>query len=96
MLFLNMLWSWIRPHLNKFPFHLVNISWHYQENEIEPLHLLHAYSYECGVVIGQLECHKAKTNEISVSKELVDMLKLKDTVITADAMLMSERELLQK
>lgn len=42
------------------------------------------------------ECHKAKTNEIPVSKELVDMLKLKDTVITADAMLMSERELLQK
>ena len=33
------------------------------------------------------ECHKAKTNEIPVSKELVDMLKLKDTVITADAML---------
>ena len=58
-----------------------------KENEIEPLHLLHAYSYECGVVIGQLECHKAKTNEIPVSKELVDMLKLKDTVITADAML---------
>ena len=66
-----------------------------KENEIEPLHLLHAYSYECGVVIGQLECHKAKTNEIPVSKELVDMLKLKDTVITADAML-CQKEVIAK
>ena len=61
-------------------------------NGIDALHLLHAYSYECGVVIGQLECHKEKTNEIPVSKELLGMLKLKDTVITADAMLMSKRE----
>ena len=53
------------------------------------MHLLHAYSYESGVVIGQLECHKEKTNKTPVSKELVGMLKLKDTVITA--MLMSKR-----
>ena len=48
------------------------------------------------LLLDKQECHKAKTNEIPISKELVDMLKLKDTVITADAMLMSERELLQK
>ena len=47
------------------------------------MHLLHAYSYECRVVIGQLECHKEKTNKTPVSKELLGMLKLKDTVITA-------------
>ena len=51
------------------------------------MHLFHAYSYECGVVIGQLECHKEKINEIPVSKELLGMLKLKDTVITANAIL---------
>ena len=44
-------------------------------NGIDALHLLHAYSYEYGVVIGQLECHKEKTYEIPVSKELVGMLK---------------------
>ena len=41
------------------------------------------------------ECHKAKTNEIPISKELVDMLKLKDTVITADAML-CQKEVIEK
>lgn len=31
-----------------------------KSNGIDALHLLHAYSYEYGVVIGQLECHKEK------------------------------------
>ena len=66
-----------------------------KSNGIDALHLLHAYSYEYGVVIGQLECYKEKTNEIPVSKELVDMLKLKDTVITADAML-CQKEVIAK
>lgn len=63
-----------------------------KSNGIDALHLFHAYSYEYGVVIGQLECHKEKTNEIPVSKELVGMLNIKKTVITADAMLMSKRK----
>ena len=54
-----------------------------KENGIEPLHLLHAYSHECGVVIGQLECHKEKKNEIPVAKELLDLLKIKNTIVTA-------------
>lgn len=67
----------------------------YKEDGIEPLHLLHAYSHECGLVIGQLECHKDKTNEIPVSKELLDLLKLKDTIITADAM-MCQKDVIEK
>ncbi len=54
---------------------------------IEPLHLLHAYSHELGVVIGQMECSREKTNEIPVSKRLIEALKIKNTVITADALL---------
>ena len=55
--------------------------------EIEPLHLLHAYGHELGVVIGQMECSREKTNEIPISKKLVASLKIKGTVITGDAML---------
>jgi len=55
-------------------------------NGIDALHLLHAYSYECGVVIGQLECHKEKTNEIPSSKKLIGAVKIKDDVISAAAM----------
>lgn len=31
-----------------------------KEAEIEPLHLLHAYGHESGVVIGQMECSRDK------------------------------------
>ena len=66
-----------------------------KENGIEPLHLLHAYSHECGMVIGQLECHKEKKNEIPVAKELLDLLKIKNTIVTADAM-MCQKEIITK
>ena len=58
-----------------------------KEAGIDPLHLLHAYSHELGVVIGQMECSREKTNEIPISEKLIDALKIKDTIITADALL---------
>ena len=58
-----------------------------QEAGIEPLYLLYAYSHQLGVVIRQMECSREKTNEIPISKKLIDALKIKDAVITADAML---------
>ena len=58
-----------------------------EEAGIPPLHLLHVYSHELGLVIGQMECTCNKTNEITVCKELFDSLRLEDAVITADAMM---------
>jgi len=58
-----------------------------EEEGIKPLHLLHAYSHELGIVLGQKECTRDKTNEITVSKALFDALKLENAVITADAMM---------
>ena len=66
-----------------------------KEAGIEPLHLLHAYSHELGVVIGQMECSSEKTNEIPISKKLIEALKIKETIITADALL-CQKEIVKK
>ena len=66
-----------------------------KEADIEPLHLLHAYSHELGVVIGQMECSSEKTNEIPISKKLIEALKIKETIITADALL-CQKEIVKK
>ena len=57
------------------------------EREIPPIHLLHAYSHELGIVIGQKECRSEKQNEMTACPELLDMLKIKNAVITTDAMM---------
>ena len=66
-----------------------------EEKNISPIHLLHAYSHELGIVIGQKECKVDKKNEISACPELLDMLKIKDAIITADAM-MCQKEICKK
>lgn len=66
-----------------------------EELGIAPLHLLHAYSHELGIVLGQMECTCDKTNEIPVSRKLYDALKLENAVITADAM-MCQKEFARK
>lgn len=66
-----------------------------EEKNISPIHLLHAYSHELGIVIGQKECRAEKKNEISACPELLDMLKIKGAVITADAM-MCQKEICKK
>ena len=66
-----------------------------KKKNISPIHLLHAYSYELGIVIGQKECKVDKKNEISACPELLDMLKIKDAIITADAM-MCQKEICKK
>ena len=62
---------------------------------IDPLHLLHAYSHELGVVIRQMECSSEKTNEIPISKKLIETLKIKNTIVTADALL-CQKEIVKK
>lgn len=67
----------------------------HERADIEPLHLLHAYSHELGGVIGQMECSSEKTNEIPINKKLIETLKIKDTIITADALL-CQKEIVKK
>lgn len=66
-----------------------------EEKDIAPIHLLHAYSHELGIVIGQKECTAEKKNEITACPELLDMLKIKNAVITTDAM-MCQKEICGK
>lgn len=49
------------------------------------LHILTAFDTNNELVLGQLPVD-VKTNEITVMPELIDLLELKDTVITADAL----------
>jgi predicted transposase YbfD/YdcC len=50
-----------------------------------PLHLLHAWSTEYGVCLGQISVDE-KSNEITAFPELIASLKLKGTIVTADAL----------
>lgn len=49
-----------------------------------PLHLLHAWSVEDGVCLGQVAVDK-KSNEITAFPELISQLEIQGAVITADA-----------
>lgn len=50
-----------------------------------PLHLVHAWSVEQGLLLGQLATD-AKSNEITAIPELLKTLDIKDSVVTIDAM----------
>lgn len=50
-----------------------------------PLHVVSAFSYECGLVMGQLACEK-KSNEITAIPKLLDMLEINGCIVTIDAM----------
>lgn len=50
-----------------------------------PLHLLHAWSSELGVCLGQVSVDE-KSNEITAFPKLIERLELKGTVVTADAL----------
>ena len=50
-----------------------------------PLHLLHAWSTERGVCLGQVSVDE-KSNEITALPELIDSLELKDMLVTTDAL----------
>ena len=42
-----------------------------------------------------MECSSEKTNEIPISKKLIEALKIKETIITADALL-CQKEIVKK
>jgi len=50
-----------------------------------PIHSVHAWSVENGICLGQVQC-KEKSNEITAIPQIIDMLNIKDCIITIDAM----------
>ena len=50
-----------------------------------PLHSVHAWSVENGICLGQMECG-VKTNEITTIPKILDLLDIKGSIITIDAM----------
>jgi len=50
-----------------------------------PLHAVQAWSVENGICLGQMECGE-KTNEITVIPQMLDLLNIKGSIITIDAM----------
>jgi predicted transposase YbfD/YdcC len=56
----------------------------WDEND-RPLHLLHAWSTEMGVCLGQVSVDE-KSNEITAFPELIESLELKGTIVTTDAL----------
>lgn len=53
--------------------------------ENRPLHLLHAWSTEHGICLGQLSVDE-KSNEITAIPKLIESLELKGTIVTTDAL----------
>ena len=49
------------------------------------LHSVHAWSVENSICLGQMECGE-KTNEITVIPQILDLLNMKGSIITIDAM----------
>lgn len=50
-----------------------------------PLHVVSAFSHECGLIMGQLACDE-KSNEITAIPKLLDMLEIKGCIVTIYAM----------
>jgi predicted transposase YbfD/YdcC len=50
-----------------------------------PLHAVHAWSVDNGICLGQMECGE-KTSEITVIPKILDLLNIKGSIITIDAM----------
>lgn len=50
-----------------------------------PLHVVSAFSAECGLVLGQLACEE-KSNEITAIPRLLEMLELEGCIVTINAM----------
>jgi len=59
-----------------------------------PLHSVHAWSVENGICLAQMECGE-KTNEISIIPKVLELLEIKGSVITIDAM-GTQREIARK
>lgn len=69
-----------------------------QGDQLPGVHLLAAYAHEAGAVLGQLSV-QSKTNEHKAALRLLNLIPMKDTIITGDAMFCQRdlsRKVLQK
>jgi len=57
----------------------------YSFHHRSPLHSVHAWSVGNGICLGQMACGE-KTNEITVIPQILDLLNMKGSIITIDAM----------
>jgi len=55
------------------------------EDKKSPIHIVSAWASENGMVLGQVKTNE-KSNEITAIPELLDLLTVKDCIITIDAM----------
>jgi len=58
---------------------------HNRRKNIDPLHMVSAWAVENGMVFGQVSTKK-KSNEIEAIPRLINMLDVKNTIVTIDAM----------
>ena len=56
-----------------------------KDEKKKPLHVVSAFSAECGLILGQLACEE-KSNEITAIPKLLEQLELKGCIVTIDAM----------
>ena len=56
-----------------------------KDSQKRPLHVVSAFSHECGLVLGQIACED-KSNEITAIPELLEILEIKGCIVTIDAM----------
>jgi predicted transposase YbfD/YdcC len=54
-------------------------------NDKSALHSVHAWSVENGICLGQIACGE-KTNEITTIPQMLDLLDIKESIVTIDAM----------
>jgi predicted transposase YbfD/YdcC len=55
------------------------------DDKIRPLHLLHAWSVDHKICLGQVSVEE-KSNEITALPKLIEALELRDTIVTTDAL----------
>jgi len=65
-----------------------------QGDQLPGVHLLAAYAHQARAVLGQLSVH-SKTNEHKAALRLLNLIPMKDTIITGDAMF-CQRDLSRK
>ena len=56
-----------------------------KDKKRKSLHVVSAFSHECGLVMGQLACEE-KSNEITAIPKLLEMLEIRGCIVTIDAM----------
>jgi hypothetical protein len=65
-----------------------------QGDQLPGVHLLAAYAHEAGAVLGQLSV-QSKTNEHKAALRLLNLIPMRDTIVTGDAMF-CQRDLSRK